>query len=459
MREGAKRSGLTRELTMRLSDHAAMDLPAKAYHDAALHVLDTIAAMVSGSTLTAGRLVLDYADRTGGSESQPCHIVSHSMRSDPVTAARINGMLAHCDETDDSHQASLSHPGCAIVPAALAAAEAYPCDGSTFLRAVIVGYEMTARLNLSMAPGFRNTLGSKPSSHAIGGLFGASVATALICRSDSLGFEYVLSYAAQLAAGMTVWLRDREHVLKAFVFGGMPASNGVLAATMVANGLPGLRDTFDDSPNYLDMLSDSVDESVLRASWGEPYAVSETNFKLHPVGSPAQALVQAAERLAQRVDVMKVSRIRLLLPTDSVHVVAHAGSPNLNARYLVASTLIEGRLTFARAHDVKAPYLADCARLIDLTEVRGEASLAGTRGGCVEVEMDSGELERELVAVPIGTSGAPMRDSEVLRKAHALLAPTVGDEKAARVCELAQALTDVDSVAPLMDLLAEGVAP
>ena len=40
-----------------------------------------------------------------------------------VNAALANGMLAHADETDDSHAPSQTHPGCGIVPAALAMAE------------------------------------------------------------------------------------------------------------------------------------------------------------------------------------------------------------------------------------------------------------------------------------------------------------------------------------------------
>ena len=42
----------------------------------------------------------------------------------PIDAALANGVLAHADETDDSHAPSQSHPGCAVVPAALAAGEA-----------------------------------------------------------------------------------------------------------------------------------------------------------------------------------------------------------------------------------------------------------------------------------------------------------------------------------------------
>lgn len=454
MNNTRERNGVTQDLASQLVMHTGRDIPPDVYRDASLHVLDTLGAMVSGATLAAGRAVLDYAQRNASPRAQPCHIVSSALRTDPVTAARINGMLAHCDETDDSHQASLSHPGCAVVPAALATAEAQRCSGETLLRAVIAGYEVTTRLNLSLDRGFRDTVGSKPSSHAIGGLFGAAVASALICGLDEVGYEFVLSYAAQLAAGTTAWLRDREHVLKAFVFGGMPASNGVLAATMVAHGLPGMLGVFDESPNFLDMLSDSIDESLLRSTWAAPYAVSETNYKVHPVGSPAQSLVQAAEKLADRIDVAEVRRIRLLLPTDSVHVVNRSGSPNLNARFLVAATLVDGRLTFARAHDADAPSQPSYARLIELTEVSGEPSLTGTRGGCVEIETAGGEVVRDLVPIPVGTSGAPMSAEEVLSKARGLLAPSLGDRGAARACTLTEELARLDSVAPLMRLVA-----
>jgi len=47
-----------------------------------------------------------------------------------------NGVLAHADETDDSHAPSQSHPGCAVVPAALAAGERFGISGAHFLRAV-----------------------------------------------------------------------------------------------------------------------------------------------------------------------------------------------------------------------------------------------------------------------------------------------------------------------------------
>ena len=40
--------------------------------------------------------------------------------------------MAHADETDDSHNASRSQPGCAVVPAAFAAGEEFAVSGARF---------------------------------------------------------------------------------------------------------------------------------------------------------------------------------------------------------------------------------------------------------------------------------------------------------------------------------------
>src|SRR6185503_20544319 len=67
--------------------------------------------------------------------------------SSAITAALAGGMLAHADETDDSHAPSRTHPGCAVLPAALAIAERQHVSGEQFLRAVVLGYDVCARVN------------------------------------------------------------------------------------------------------------------------------------------------------------------------------------------------------------------------------------------------------------------------------------------------------------------------
>ena len=74
-------------------------------------------------------------------------VVGTGLRTSAVVAALANGMLAHADETDDLHAPSRTHPGCAVVPAALAIAERVQASGERFVRAVVLGYDVCARVN------------------------------------------------------------------------------------------------------------------------------------------------------------------------------------------------------------------------------------------------------------------------------------------------------------------------
>lgn len=114
------------------------------------HILDTIGAMVSGTTLEPGRLAIKYAEMQGGTPQ--AQVVGSSLITNAVSAALANGILAHADETDDSHAPSGTHPGCAVVPAALAMGEKNDCSGETLLKSVVLGYDVGSRVMRALRP-------------------------------------------------------------------------------------------------------------------------------------------------------------------------------------------------------------------------------------------------------------------------------------------------------------------
>src|SRR6476660_9607767 len=202
------------------------------------HILDTLAAMISGSRLTPGMKAISYVKTLGGAKEAA--VIGSKIVTTAVNAALANGMLAHADETDDSHAPSLTHPGCGIVPAALAMAEREEASGEALLRAIALGYDVGCRLTMALdAYQFRE---DGHSTHSFGPMFGAAAAAASLARFDERQVRHCLSYTAQQAAGISCWMRDEEHIEKAFDFGGMPARNGVAAALMVRHGFTGVED-------------------------------------------------------------------------------------------------------------------------------------------------------------------------------------------------------------------------
>src|SRR5438445_419770 len=145
-------------------------LPGHVLEQTKWHVLDTVAAMVSGSELAPGRAAITFARAYGGKEVAT--VVGDTILCGPLEAALANGVLAHADETDDSWPGGW-HPGCGVVPAALATAEQFGISGSHFLRAVALGYDVGARMLLTVRDGLQET---HKATHSVAGIFGAAAA-------------------------------------------------------------------------------------------------------------------------------------------------------------------------------------------------------------------------------------------------------------------------------------------
>src|SRR6267154_1270897 len=111
-------SSIMERLSVYMSEAASRSLPAEVMEKTKQHILDTLAAMISGSELPPGRTALQFARAYGGREVAT--VVASNFSCGPIEAALTNGVLAHADETDDSHAPSQSHPGCAVISAALA---------------------------------------------------------------------------------------------------------------------------------------------------------------------------------------------------------------------------------------------------------------------------------------------------------------------------------------------------
>ena len=253
------------------------------------HVLDTIAAMVSGSRLLPGKKAISYIKTLGGAKEAT--VIGSRYVTTAINAALANGMLGHADETDDSHAPSLCHPGCAIVPAALAMAERERRNGTAILRAVALGYDVGCRINMSLnAYEFRE---DGHSTHSFGPMFGAAAAAGSLCNFDSRQVRHLLSYTSQQASGVSCWMRDEEHIEKAFDFGGMPARNGTAAASMVAHGFSAVEDVFAGERNFFVAYGRAPQPEVLVRELGKTYEIMNTNIKRWSVGSPIQATLDA----------------------------------------------------------------------------------------------------------------------------------------------------------------------
>ena len=255
-------------VTTALADYVAKtldrELPADVVARTKLHVLDTIAAMVSGSRLKPGDFAARYVDSLGGKPQ--AMVIGTGIVTSAVNAALANAMAAHADETDDTNPDRPGSSGCGAVSAALATAELAGRTGSDLLRAVTLGLRHRRANGLARSVSAQGSRRHSPS--CLTTTFVATAAAAAMLRLDPRQVRHTFSYAAQQASGIGFWTRDREHVEKAFDFGGMGARNGVMAATMVAMGFSAVEDPFSGNENIYTALADKPAPEKLLAELG-----------------------------------------------------------------------------------------------------------------------------------------------------------------------------------------------
>jgi 2-methylcitrate dehydratase PrpD len=448
-------------LTERIAEYAARaartPLPEHVAEKARHHVLDTIAAMVSGSGLPPGILARRYVENLGGRDEAA--VVGADFRTSAVNAALANAMAAHADETDDAHPRSITHPGCAVVPAALAMAERVGAGGATFLRAVVLGYDLCARTGIMLGAGrFLTERGFDP--HAFGGVMGAAAAAGTLAVPDRIPMTHVLSYAAQQAAGLATLFRDQGHVEKAFVFAGMPARNGVAAATMVELGLTGVRDVFDGTPSFLSAFGVDPNAGGLFDHLGVAYEITRTNIKRWSVGSPAQAVLDSLEALMSehRFSARNVSALEIHLPQEGARVVDNRDMPSVNVQHLAALMLVEGTVGFEASHDparMADPAILDLRRRIVLKPSEELSRKEAERQAIVEITLSDGRRLRHHTRAVRGTTANPMTEAEVAAKALDLMTPRLGAERAQRIIDAVGHIEDLPSLRSLASLLAQ----
>ena len=448
-------SGVIERLSTYMAEASTRGLPADAIEKTKHHILDTLGAMISGANLPPGKTGIAFARASAGATTAT--VAGANVTCGALEAAMANGMLAHSDGTDDSHAPSHSHPGCAVIPAALAVGEQFGIDGARLLRAVTLGYDVGPRVTATLG-GLPFQMKTHHSSHSIAGTFGAAAAAASAAGLSARQMRWVLDYAAQQASGVAAWQRDPDHIEKALVFGGFPARNGVSAALIVQLGGTGVTDIFSGDDNFLVTFAPTATPSQLIDKLGERFEVALTNIKKWTVGSPIQAPLDAIEIIRKRrpFTTDEVKNVFVKVATSEAKTVNDREIPAISLQHMVAVMLVDRTVSFEAAHDRR--------RMQDRVVLQHKAKVHLVpdeelerryphREATVEIVLADGTKLTEHVSAVRGTSDNPMTRDEVVAKTLDLVKPVIGASSAARLIETVLALETVKDIRSLRPLL------
>lgn len=425
-------------------------LPANVVQETEHHILDTIAAMVSGAELPPGHMAIEFARSYGGEKIAT--VVASQILCGPIEAAFANGELAHSDETDDDFTTGGAHPGCALVPAALAAGEQFGVSGTHFLRAVTLGYDIALRAMKTVGVAMKET-------HNLVGTMGATAAAGCTASLTAQQMRWLLDYGAQQAgAGIGTWRRDTDHISKGFLFGAMGARNGVNAALVVHSGWTGVDDILSGPNNFVESYNPKADAAGMVDQLGEVYGVTLTTLKKWTTGGPIQAPLDALENLQKRQPFQadQVKEVVVRVATSAAYTVNNRDMPDICLQHLVAIMLLDKTVSFRAAHDkarMQDPSVLRERAKVQLVPDADLEKLIPLRVAVVEITLSDGTHLSERVEHVRGTPENPMTRDEVVAKARELMTPVLGADKCSKLIERVLALDTLKDIRELRPLL------
>ncbi|MEN0135940.1 MAG: MmgE/PrpD family protein, partial [Rhodococcus sp. (in: high G+C Gram-positive bacteria)] len=194
--------------------------------------LDSFVVSLWGSTRPAAKQIAEWSRRFAGTGNSV--VLGGNWTTEASIAALVHGTAGHSYELDDTHDVTTSHPGCVIIPAALAVAAETNASQSELFRAVAAGYEAMALIGTT-AGGLETVhRGFHPTS--VFGSFGAAAAVlSLRAYRDKQPVDPGLLVTAwghalsQAGGSMQFSVEPTGGEVKR-VHAGLGARNGVLAA-------------------------------------------------------------------------------------------------------------------------------------------------------------------------------------------------------------------------------------
>jgi 2-methylcitrate dehydratase PrpD len=446
-------------LTRYISTSPSLAPPPEIIELAKRHLLDTLAAIVACRDLDAARVARAFALlQSAGAQSAP--ILGTKHRASLLDAIFASAMCAHAAEINDYSPSAFVQPGASIVPAALCLASTRKISGEALLRGLVVGYEIACRLPKAL--GNRNLNAAVLANHSIGPLFGVAAACSSLMRVPPERLNDVYAYCVQQASGSWQWLRDVEHIEKAFTFAGMPARRGAECALFAEANFTSIGDPFVGEPCWLNSsvfagANSDFAPDVLTDGLGTNFELPLVGYKRYPVGGPTQSAIELMLQLIKEVNANRVSRVRIEMPGRAA-AFANAQMPALNLPYLSTIILLDGRLDFVAAQS-RERFLNDQqvkAFMPNVTVVHDPAqeSMPRVESARVILTLDDGSrIERFLHHVK-GFPEDPLDREQVQNKARHLMTSRLGKKRVEALLDAIWNIETAGSIQHLAQLIA-----
>lgn len=442
---------VTRELAAGLVELAGQPLPEGIRDTARRSLLNVLGTAIGASRQAPVEILVAHGQAHGAKATT--FVPGRSERLDPLSAALVFGFAAHLDDFDDTHLATVIHPGAATLAATLSAASLRTVDGATALRAFALGCEAQLRVGVAMSPehyedGWHITGTCAP--------IGAAVAAGLVLGLPAAA----MARAVGLAASQALGVREGFGTMMKPFHPGKGAVNGLTAAMLVDRGFTAPTDALEHPRGFFAVLSPRGHRPAeVTEALGGRWELADNTFKPYPCGIVTHPAIDAAVALAPKIaspDAVAevVAQVHPLVPDLTGNMDPHDG---LEARFStahgIAAGLADGRVGLAQYADGRVT--ADDVRtlrrkvryVVDPSKPRESVTLT--------VHLTDGNQVTEHVAAARGSLARPLTDEELVAKVRDLVEPVLAGRTGAIVDAVAS-LEDAGDLAALAAACAPG---
>jgi len=390
-------------------------------------LLDHLACVLRGSYLPWSRALIDWARTYDGSGEAV--LIGTELRTSALIAGFVNATAAHGLEYDDTHDASLSHPGAAVVATGLAVGTEVGATGHQVLQAIAAGYEVTARVGRATGPSVLER-GFHPT--ALFGGFGAATTAAMLRGLDATGLCNTWGLLLSMAGGSMQFSQDPRGTVVKRLHGGYAAQHGILAAQLAARGLAGPAQALDGVYGVARLFgSEDRQTDWLVPGRNDRLAINQISLKPYPCCRLFHSTIDALREIlgelpcdSQKIASILVGGPRVLPLQHMMRRPTSAMAAQYSLPFCLGVVTIRGpygedSFEEDRLGDPQVLAVADLVECVPDEEM--ERAFPEHFGTWVEVKFTDGTAVRRDRLDSLGTPAYPMSRGDVLRKFRRLV--------------------------------------
>ena len=450
---------LARHFAERITALKYENLPPEAVYWSKVAVLDTLGVMLAGSCEEPPHIVEDVLGLSGKGD---CLIVGGERRAGPLDAALINGTAAHVLDFDNTAAHMGGHVSAVMVPALLAAAEAFDVSGRDLLLGHTVGYEVGARIG--QAVNFYHTdLGWHPTWTI--GVFAVTAACARMLNLTTEQTETALAMATSLSGGTKANFGTMTKSLHA----GSCARNGLQAVLLARKGFTANPNAFEHKQGFFNVFNgkDKYDAAKATAHWADPLdiVVPGASYKLYPCCYSTHAAIEAALNIVKqhgKLDPQQIARVES--HTADVRLL-HTDRPDPNSeldakfsvQYCVLRALIDGKVVMEHFENeaYRDAVIRETLPRVQAIPLQGVAfDKEDPFNALVKVTLTDGRTLESSVVFPLGrTSANPIALADLQAKFENCAGRVLPAKTAKAVAQCVDGMESLKRVRDLMTMV------